>query len=294
MRTLKTILFGFAMIIAGTIQAQDDIDALLNEQGGNEPNYTTATFKSTRIINGHSVEQLKAKHLDFRISHRFGTLEDPIGTFFGLDGAITHIGLDYGLTDRLMIGVGRSTFNKTFNGYMRFKLLRQSTGSKSFPFTMSYIASSEITSNKWADEKRDNLFTSRMTFTHQLLIARKFNESFSLQLNPMIVHKNLVATSYESNDLFVLGVGGRMKLSNRTAITAEYFHAFRGAKNPNTNKNALAIGLDMETGGHVFQLFLTTAATVTESGWAWGDQNGDISKKQIHFGFNITRTFSYR
>lgn len=292
MRTNKLLLIGFAMLLSIAGIAQDDIDNLLNEQGG--PDYTTATFKSTRIINGHSIEQLKAKHLDFRISHRFGSWDQGIDNFFGIDNAITHIGLDYGVTDRLMVGLGRSTYNKTYNGFIRYKIFRQSTGTKNFPFTMSYNLTSEITSNKWTKSDVKYYFSNRMTFTHQLLIARKFNESFSLQLTPMLIHKNLVEFSEEKNDLFVLGAGGRLKLTHRAALTAEYFHAFRSSTNPNTNKDAVSIGFDVETGGHVFQLFLTTASTATESGFAFGDLNGDLLKNQIHIGFNITRTFSFR
>lgn len=295
---MKNKIIALTLIVSifciSKVNAQDDFDKLMDEQSSSTPTYVTATFKSTQIINGHSIEQLKKKHLDFRVEHRFGTLDKGFSTFFGLDNAVTRIGIDYGVTDWLMLGIGRSTYLKNFDGFAKVKLLRQSTGSKNMPFSLTYIAATELSSADWSEPNRTNFFSSRMVYIHQFLIARKFSEAFSLQLSPTLVHKNLVVNTLTPNDKFSLGVGGRYKLTSRTAITAEYSYAFTNAKDPENLHNALSIGVDMETGGHVFQFFITNSSTITEGGFLWGDGNGNLSKGEIRFGFNIVRTFSYQ
>lgn len=280
------------LLIPFTSKAQD-LDKLLELETAGEKTYESAAFKATRIINGHSVEQMKAKHLDFRISHRFGEINGGAYEYFGLDQATMHMSLEYGIKDWLMVGVGRSSLLKTYDGFIKMKLLRQTSGSNSTPIFLSYMGSSEINSMKWSNPDRDNKFSSRITYVHQLLIARKFNDNLSLQLSPTLVHKNLTPTANDKNDLFALGTSGRYKISKRVAINAEYFYAFRSDNTSNDHPNSLSFGVDIETGGHVFQIMVTNSLAMREGGFIWGENNHDWSDGGIHLGFNISRVFSF-
>jgi len=291
MKILKTI-YSLIILLAPFFANSQDLDKLLETESQTGKNYETAAFKASRIINGHSVAQMKAKHLDFRISHRFGELSGGAYELFGLDQATIHLSFEYGLKDWLMLGVGRSNLLKTYDGFIKLRLLRQTAGSNNIPVFLSYMGSTEVITNKWTNPDRDNQFSSRLAYVHQLLIARKFNKNLSLQLSPTLVHKNLTPTANDHNDLFALGGGGRYKVSNRIAITAEYFYAFRSGEVSVDYPNSLSLGVDIETGGHVFQLMLTNSQAMREGGFIWGENNGNWSDGGIHFGFNVSRVFS--
>lgn len=252
--------------------------------------YTIATFKSTRVINGHSVENVAGGVMDFRISHRFGQLDQGFYDMFGLDVATMRLGFEYGINDRLMVGLGRSTYEKTYDGFVKYKLLRQSTGKKNMPITASYMGATTVNTLKWVDPTRENYFTSRLNYVHQLLIGRKFSSSTSLQLSPTLVHRNLVSKSIYKNDVFAIGIGGRQKMNNRISLNAEYFYVLPNQIDP-SYKNSLSLGFDVETGGHVFQLHFTNSTPQIEKGFI-AETTGSWLKKGIHFGFNISRVFT--
>ena len=290
MKRLTLILF-LALISLG-IFAQDDLMNLVNQSTPKEINYTTATFKSTRIMNGHSIERMPHGQLDVRISHRFGTLNSGGYNFFGLDQSNIHLGLEYGITNWLMVGVGRSEFEKTFDGFAKFSILRQSTGAKNMPVSVSVLTSVALKTLKFTDQTRTNYFTSRLAYVGQILVARKINEAFSVQLTPSYVHRNLVATELDPNDIFALGAGARVKLTKRVSLNGEYYYI----ANPKTYLsqqvyNPLSVGFDIETGGHVFQLFFTNSLGMTEKQFI-GGTTGQWKKGDIHFGFNISRVFT--
>jgi len=283
-------------ILALTITSvfAQDMDDLLDAELNNTKDYATATFKSTHIINSHSVAQLKKNHLNFIIYHRFGAISGGIKQFFGIDNANMRLGFEYAVNDWLTVGVGRSNFEKTYDGFVKMRILRQSKGGKrAMPITLTYLGASEIFTKSFDDPDRENYFSSRLTYIHQLLIARKFNENLSLQLMPTVIHKNLVKTALELNDLPALGFGGRYKLNKRIALTFEYYATFRLKKHNISYHNPLSIGLDIETGGHVFQLVLANSSLMQEGGFIYGVNNDDFFKGDIHFGFNITRVFSF-
>jgi len=281
-------------IISVPAFSQDDLMKMLEEETEKDkkPDYTTATFKTTRLINGHSVENVAAGVLDFRISHRFGYISGGAYELWGLDEASMRLGLDYGLSKRWMIGIGRSTYQKQYDGFTKYKILRQSSGPRSMPITMSAIASMMYKSLKFEDPNRENYYTSNMYFSGQLLIARKFNESLSLQLMPTIVHYNLVEGADDPNDLFSVGVGGRMKLSKRVSLNLEYYYQLPDYKFDGT-KNSLAIGFDIETGGHVFQVYCTNSTGMTERTYI-NETTGDFFKGDIRLGFTISRVFTIK
>jgi hypothetical protein len=276
------------------IFAQDDLMNILNQNTPSETNYTTATFKSTRIMNGHSIERMPAGQLDVRISHRFGTLNSGGYNFFGLDQSNIHLGLEYGITNWLMIGVGRSEFEKTFDGFAKFSILRQSKGAKEMPVSVSVLTSVALKTLKFPDQTRTNYFTSRLAYVSQVLVARKINEIISVQLTPSYVHRNLVATELDPNDIWALGGGARLKITKRISLNGEYYYI----ANPKTYLsqqiyNPLSLGFDIETGGHVFQLFFTNSLGMTEKQFI-GGTTGQWKKGDIHFGFNISRVFTLK
>ncbi len=288
---MKYTLIIFLLCI-GSIQvhAQDDLLSLLEDE--EIVNYTIASFKTNRIINLHSIEHTGAGVLDVKISHRFGFISGGISELFGLDQASIRIGGDFGITDRFMVGFGRSSFEKTIDGFLKYKILRQSSGKRKMPFTASIFASSAIKTTRFQDPDRENLFSSRMYYTYQLLMGRKFSEGFSFQLSPTLVHRNLVKTSSESNDVFALAAAGRIKLSRRTSLNAEYIYVLPDQLAPGF-KNSLSVGFDIETGGHVFQLHFTNSTSMIEKGFVT-ETTGDWADGDIHFGFNVSRVFSLK
>jgi hypothetical protein len=233
--------------------------------------------------------------LDFRITHRFGTINTGPYNLYGLDQSYVHFGLEYGITKWLMIGVGRGTYEKTFDGSAKFSILRQSTGARVMPVSLSAFTSIAVNSLKWADPTRTNYFTSRLAYAAQLLVARKISQGLSLQISPTFIHRNLVATELDPNDLYAAGAGGRIKLTKRISFNAEYYYVVN-ANNTYMSQpvyNPLSIGFDIETGGHVFQIILTNSLAMIEKGFI-GETTGRWSKGDIHLGFNISRVFTLK
>jgi hypothetical protein len=289
---LLTLLF--VTSIACRTFAQDTTD-LLNLVGSDEPKkeYVYNAFKSTRVINAQSMEMLHAGILDFRILHRFGRVNGGAYEFFGLDGPATvRLGLDYGITNNFTVGIGRSTFLKEMDGFLKYRIIQQSTGPKSSPLSLIAVAGSTLTTLKWSDPSRQNYFSSRAAFYGQLIAGRKFNDNFTLQIMPTILHRNLVPTKNDANDLVAAGIGGRFKLSKRISLNVDYHYIINQNEVANFH-NPLSIGFDIETGGHVFQLHFTNSKGMNERAflaateYSWGD--GDI-----FFGFNISRSFQIK
>lgn len=274
--------------------SQDDLMKMLEEETEKDkkPEYATATFKTTRLINGHSIENVAAGVLDFRISHRFGYINGGAYQLWGLDEASMRIGFDYGLSKRWMIGIGRSTYEKQYDGFTKYKILRQSSGTRNMPITVSAMGSVIYKSLKFEDPNRENFLTSNLYYSGQLLIARKFSESLSLQLMPSIVHYNLVEGADFPNDLFSVGFGGRMKLSKRISLNLEYYYQLPDYKFEGTT-NSLAIGFDIETGGHVFQVYCTNSTGMTERTYIT-ETTGNFFEGDIRLGFTISRVFTIK
>ncbi len=292
----------FVLIMVGLFLPQQLLaqnEDLLSQLGDEKTTvYATATFKSNRVINGHSIENTAKGVLDTKFSHRFSPVRQGIYDMFGLDGATIRIGADYGVTDRLMVGFGRNNTEKIIDGFTKYKILRQCSGAKNIPFTLSYLIDAQIKTVKFADQERNNKFSDRIYYTHQVLIGRKFNSRLSLQIMPTLVHRNLTASPADKNDVFCVGAAGRIKLTKRVALNAEYYYVPDGQiESPHTN--SLSIGFDIETGGHVFQLHFTNAAymtykgfiTETQEDWFFKDGDGKMLSG-IRFGFNISRVFT--
>lgn len=267
----------------------DDLLGMLDEEMDDEPMEVAYTFKSTHIINSHTIERMKTGQLDFRVNHRFGEINDGYSNFWGLDEANISLDFGYGLTDKIMVGLRRSTEKATVDGSLKFKLTRQLTGSKSFPLAISYYTNVAVNGTVDTDKLIDSVFTNRLAYTHQLLVARKFNEQISLQLMPTFVHRNLVDFD-EENNIYAVGFGGRYKFHRRLALTFEYFWTSHAQANEKYY-NPLSLGIDIETGGHVFQLFFSNSDIMEESTFI-SQTSGSWMDLDIYFGFNISRVFA--
>jgi len=274
--------------------AQDDIDSLLNAQKLNKKEFVFATFKATRIINGQSVEKIPFGTLEFRVAHRFGSIKDGIYELFGMDQASQRIGFEFGTTKFMSVGFGRSTIQKNYDGFTKISITRQSKGNNSFPLSIVYFGNIVISASKWPVPDRNNLFSSRLSYCNQILIASKLNELISIQLSPTIIHKNLVPTQLDRNTIPALGIAGRFKISNRISFTSEYYYTFpveNMSESEKNMKNSFGVGFDIDTGGHIFQLHFTNAIQMIEKGFIT-ESTDDFFNAQIHFGFNINRQFT--
>jgi hypothetical protein len=278
------ILVLFTLIFGSHLFAQDDLFSLLVEDDNQE---VYATFKGTRVINGQSIELPAMGDLQFVISHRFGTLNSGAYELWGIDQSTMRMSFDYGITDGLAIGVARNSFQKTFESSVKANLLKQKV-EKGSPISITSYSAVFVNSLRWINPDRENLFSSRLSFAHQVMIARKFNQNLSLQLTPSYLHRNLVETSEMKNDYMALGFGGRYKLSKRVSMNIEYFYQADRPKEDFTN--SLSMGFDIETGGHVFQLHITNSQGMFERAFI-GETTGHWSEGDIYFGFNISRVF---
>lgn len=257
----------------------------------NKVNYIEDTFFSTRVVNGQSTEGITQNRLDFRIEHRFGLIKNGYSEFFGLDQAYTFFGLEYGIKDWWMIGINRSSIDKTVGGFTKLSLFRQSTGAKNIPLSVSFMVGTSIIGLTFSNPVRNNDFFSRVNYTTQCLIARKFSDNFSAQLSPVWIHRNLIPNSTDNNDLFALGFSARYKLTPTLSLNGEYYPVL----NPSTYQkdkynNSLSFGFDIQTEGHVFQIIVSNSTDMIEKNFI-GDTSGKWLKGDIHLGFNILRKF---
>jgi hypothetical protein len=299
MQRIKTIpVLLLLTLLTAALVAQDttgtdllaELEKETAQQAKQQTVYATAMFKTTRLVGGHSSENVAKGVLDAKISHRFGTINKGGYELFGLDNATMRMGLDYGITDYLMVGFGRSTYQKTYDAFFKLRILRQSKGKRNMPVSLSYVPTVALKTLKFQNPEQQNYFTSRLFYTHQLIIARKFSEKLSLQLMPTLVHRNLVSLQKEPNDIVAIGIGGRQKITKRISINAEYYYQLPNLKLEGTT-NSLSVGFDIETGGHVFQLHFTNSQGMNERTFI-SETTGKWEKGDILFGFNISRVFT--
>ena len=285
----KIFLLILVYLMISPVFAQDSLlNTLENETEGQTINYTQNTFKGTRLINGHTVETRTAGSLVFLITHRFGELNSGSYNLWGLDVANIRFGFDYAITDAFTIGVGRSSFDKVFDGFLKYRLTRQCSGARNFPFTTTLFASTALTTMKSLTGATIP-FNHRLDYVAQALIARKITDALSIQLMPSYIHHNYVESADQVNDILAVGVGGRIKVSNRIALTGEYYYRLNGT-NVSGYYNSLSFGVDIETGGHVFQIMLTNSNPMIAKGFI-SETTGSWADGGVHLGFNISRIF---
>jgi hypothetical protein len=267
-----------------------DLDSMLRAmEAPPGPVYTLSTFKSTRVILGQSVEAPVRGDLTFIISHRFGNIKGGLYDFFGLDQAHNRLGFEYGIGDIAGLSIGRNSFEKTYDGAVKFRILRQQTGLKNIPLSLTWYSGIFINTVKWSDPERENLFSSRLSYVNQVLMARKFGKKLSLQLSPSHIHRNLVTYEGDQNDVFALGFGGKYNFARKVSINAEYFWLMPG-QTADDFENSFTLGFDFETGGHVFQLHVSNSQGTTEKDFIAGT-TGRWLEGDLYLGFNIYRVF---
>lgn len=286
----KRIIYFGCMLISTGVWAQDEPSMLaVLEDSAKSREPVTGAFKSSRVIQAHSIEMLHKGNLDFRILHRFGPLNQGAKEFFGLDQASMRMGFDYGLSNNLTIGVGRSTWRKEYDGFIKYRILQQSRGQKSVPFSLAGILGAMIrTAPETTLSGYKPTAADRTSYYFQLLIGRKFSEIFSLQLSPLVMHQQFVEDPRSANTLFAMGGGARLKITRRMAIMLDYHHVTGGL--PAERYNPLGLGVDIETGGHVFQLHFSNAVGMNERAFL-ADNSEAFFKGDIRFGFNLSRIF---
>lgn len=293
---MRSLFALFGLLCLSQVRAQEDLLSELEAMETPTKVYSLATFKGTRLINGHTIEMPAAGEMVFLIGHRFGNIKDGGYHFFGLDQASVRLGLEYTPVDRLCVGLGRGVYQKTIDGFVKYQLFKQASGGPwSSPVSVALFSSMTVNGLKWTYPERKNYFTSRLAYTHQILIARKFNSKLSAQLMPTLIHYNLVNSYLESNDVYALGMGARYKVSKRISLNAELYPVLNRNKMPSVNglKPAMnmALGVDIETGGHVFQLHVTNAQAMIEKGFI-AESTGSFFTGNMYFGFNVSRTFN--
>ncbi len=290
MRFTSILLFGLCLF-AGTAKRTATAQSLLDglEVAPLVITPVSATFKDTRIINVQSNETPGKNVLHFVIAHRFGQINEGAYALWGLDNASMRMAFDYGVTNRLAVGVARSTFQKTYEANVKWRALRQNSDN-SMPISLTLYSVAMANGLRWADPTRENLFSSRLSYVHQAIFAKKWGSNLSLAFIPSFIHRNLVESLADAHDQWTLGVGGRYKVTSRASINAEYHYALAGL--PTDHVNSLSLGMDIETGGHVFQLHVTNSqgmferAFLTETGGRWRDG-------ALYFGFNLSRVFDF-
>ncbi|WP_147320066.1 DUF5777 family beta-barrel protein [Chitinophaga silvisoli] len=289
-RIIQTI---FLLLVCTRMMAQDSSlmkmmdDAVAESQQGQ---VVTGTFKATQIVNLPTVESPGKKSLQFMIMHRFGKLNGGAYELFGLDNASIRFALDYGITDRFSVGLGRSSVDKTFDGSLKYKLLQQKqTG---MPVSVSLYGLITNYTQRYTDKPYLDA-RYRTAYTTQVIIAKKFTPAFSFEVVPSWIHYNLTPTPEDKNDLFAVSAGGRLKFTKRMSINAEYNYLARNQVVSTKVYDAISGGIDIETGGHVFQLVFTNASGMVGP-YYLAKTDGSWGKGDIYFGFNITRNFNFK
>lgn len=275
--------------------AQDEADKILAEAEHKEKSLTIATFKTTRVVNFHTIETCGPRTLDVRISHRFGDINSGTYDMFGLDGGATiRIGLEYSYDGRLMVGLGRSNYEKMFDGFAKYRVLRQ-TEDGSMPLSLTWFSGMYYTGIKDPGKSLTGYDKyqkgyQRLSYVHQAILGRKFGKNFSLQIAPWFVHYNMVNDIKDGNDMYGLAGAIRYKFTRSLAVTAEYATRFNKYSD-NDYYDSFGIGFEIETGGHVFQVHVTNSFGLSENQFLpytttkWGDGG-------IRIGFNISRVFT--
>ncbi|HCN49957.1 MAG TPA: hypothetical protein DIT10_12860 [Chryseobacterium sp.] len=256
-----------------------DIDTIQTNSEISQP-----AFKALQIVTGQSTKLAAKKEWYMIVAHRFGDISAGFKDFFGLDNASTKLGAIYGISDAVSVSLSRETNMKTFEGGVKYRLIRQNE-----KFPVDIVGYNVMAVN--TDLKKENYpylkFNDRLSYLTQALISRRFTDKLSLQLTPSFVHKNLYEPRNEDKNQFLTGLGGRYKISKRVSVNAEYFVNF---DNHSFYKNPLSLGVDIETGGHVFQLLFTNSQINSDIGYLT-NASGNWGKGHIFFGFNLYRVF---
>ncbi len=249
-----------------------------------EDNFAPPAFKALQLVTFQSTKMPAAKEWYVVVSHRFGSVKDGFDTFFGLDNATTKLGAIYGVTPWLSASFSRHTMLKMYEGSLKYRLVRQTSD---FPVEIAGYSTLDVNTFVEKDQYPGLSFSDRLIYVNQILASSRISDRISVELIPSFVHRNLYEPTIENNNQFSLGAGGRLKLTKRMALNVEYAYGF---DQPDYYKDPLSVGLDIETGGHVFQLVFTNSQSLSESGYLT-NAAGRWGKGDFFFGFNLYRVF---
>ena len=283
---MKQIFTSTFLICTLIVFSQDEllseIDTVIEE-----PTYASAVFKGLKVINFESTKLVAKKGFNFIVSHRFGTVKKGFQNLFGLDEAVTHLNFVYGLSDNINISASRSSNQKIYEVATKFRLVNQQAGK--IPFTVVGYTSVLANTSLETDNLPKLEFKHRLSYVAQLLVSRKMNNNLSLILSPTFFHDNYLTDDFQENSQYGVGFGGRYKLGKRWSLNMEYGVHLNRSEN-SLYKNPFSIGVDLETGGHVFQLLFTNSQSMNTNG-VFGTSTGEWGESDVYFGFNLARSF---
>lgn len=277
----KIVLFFF--LIPTIIIAQEDLLAGMDSVPKNQP--VESAFKALKIVNLESTKLAAKGDLYLVVAHRFSSIKDGAEGFWGLDNAVTQIKFLYGVTKWLTISGARSEQAFDFSAKYRF----QEQMKDGFPVTIVGFNSLGFNNQMKESIYPKMTFSDRIIYVSQVLVSRKMSKKLSLQLSPTYFHENFVVNDLQDNAQYALGLGGRYKLTNRLSVNVDYAAHFNRTSTSTFN-DPLSIGVDLETGGHVFQMHFSNSQGIHEAGFL-GNTTGDWGTGDIFFGFNLLRVF---
>lgn len=294
---MKLIIVTIALIIGfGSGYSQENTGDGKKSKTKEAPKLAKNTFDNVILINNQTTEVLRKNALQMVIQHRFGRMDrgfKPDNSFdlFGIFGPSNiRVGFNFGITDRLMVGIGGTKNNNLYNLQWKYQILRQ-TKTAGMPVSVAYYGNTAINITKSNDF---TTFSERLSYFHQILIARKFNRKLSIQIAPSVAHFNIVdSTRFQdiSHDNFSLGISGKYAFGAQTAVIFEYTQPFTISESIGT-KPDLCIGIEIATGGHSFQIFISTAnSIINQRNLVYN--NRDFMKGEIQLGFNILRRWNF-
>ena len=265
----------------------DELDATYPDT----PQYTLATFTSSRIAMGHSVEILKKGVLEIGTRSRFWNLPDPEDNSqsFVADKMSTRISLEYGISDRFTFGVGGTTLDGIFDSFLKYKLIRQSKEKAPFSLTIFQNASYQSERSTITDVHLGDSFTDRLAFTSQLLLAKKISKEFSFQLSPTFIYRASSAFEEDPENLFALGIGGRYKIGGHVSVVSEYYAQFNPLESRDTY-DAFALGVNWELSDVMLQFSMTNTRGLVEDNFITQTPN-NFNLKDGNFVFGFTGIF---
>lgn len=277
----KFLLLFFVLPI--TAFSQEDLLAEIDSVPATER--VEAAFKGIKIVNLESTKLAAKGDLYLVVAHRFGSVEDGFEGFYGLDNAVTQIKFLYGLTDWLTVSAARS--EQAYDLSAKYRLMPQMKNG--FPVSIAMFNSLAFNNTLKESAYPKMAFEDRLIYVTQILVSRKFSDKLSLQLSPTYFHENFTVNDFQDNSQFALGMGGRYKIAKRWSVNIDYAaHLNRASQS--AYKNPLSIGVDLETGGHIFQMHFTNSQGIHEAGFL-GNTTGDWAEGDIYFGFNLLRVF---
>ena len=288
----KTFLYLILVCVVNTTLAQDLLE-ILEEEQQDVPQYTEATFKFSRISYGHSVETRKKGLLDIFVANRFwDTPADRSQSFFA-DRLSTRIALEYGISDRLMTGFGGTTFDGRFDGFLKYKLVRQRGDKKGSPLSITLLQSASYFSEAIVEPGIQDDFSDRLSFTSQILIAKKISPKLSLQISPTFIHRGLMFSMDDPQNHFAIGFGGRYKLGNHVSLVSEYYYNANQINSFDTY-GPFSIGVNWEIGDLMLQFMLTNAVRMVEDAFITQTRNNfNFRDPNLNFGFNFSYSIHF-